>query len=192
MPHSRFSQAAKAILASAALICAPGALAQDKEMPPKGATWPAPMSKAFDIVGETGSTIGTATLTQGPQGVMIRVEIGAGGLPEGWHGMHLHQVGDCSDPGKFTNSGGHVGKVEGGHGLFNPKGPEAGDLPNVYAQADGSVKAEVFTTFVSLAQGPKALMDSDGSALIFHAGPDDGLTQPIGGAGARLACAAIR
>ena len=33
--------------------------------------------------------------------------------------------------------------------------------------------------------------DEDGSALVIHEGGDDGVTQPIGGAGARVGCAAI-
>ena len=37
-----------------------------------------------------------------------------------------------------------------------------------------------------------ALMGGDGSAVVVHANPDDQKTQPIGGAGARVACAAIR
>ena len=36
-----------------------------------------------------------------------------------------------------------------------------------------------------------ALVDKDGSALVIHANPDDYKTQPIGGAGARIACGAI-
>ena len=37
-----------------------------------------------------------------------------------------------------------------------------------------------------------ALMDADGAALVIHANPDDYRTQPIGGAGDRVACAVIR
>ena len=51
----------------------------------------------------------------------------------------------------------------------------------------------MFSTFVT-AKGSAtstALMDADGSALIVHANADDGLTQPIGGAGERVACALI-
>ena len=36
------------------------------------------------------------------------------------------------------------------------------------------------------------LKDADGSALVIHANPDDHMSQPIGGAGARIACGVIR
>jgi Cu-Zn family superoxide dismutase len=78
------------------------------------------------------------------------------------------------------------------HGLLNPAANETGDLPNLFAGADGAATAEVFSPLVSLtAAGRQALLDADGSALVIHAAPDDHLSQPIGGAGARVACAVI-
>ena len=139
------------------------------------------------VLGSAGTSIGTLKLKQSPHGVLLRVELGEGALTPGWHGLHLHQVGDCSDTGVYKRSGGHVGKVAGGHGLLNPAGPEGGDTPNIYAAADGSAAMEIITARVTLAQ----LTDADGSALIIHAGEDDHITQPIGGAGARVACAVI-
>ena len=73
------------------------------------------------------------------------------------------------------------------HGLLNPDGVHDGDLPNIYAAADGTAKAEIFTTLVEL----ETLLDDDGSAVVIHAQPDDHLTQPIGGAGDRVACGVI-
>ena len=63
-----------------------------------------------------------------------------------------------------------------------------------YAAADGTVQAEVFSTYVSLTgkAGREALQDKDGSALVIHANADDHMAQPIGGAGARVACAEIK
>ncbi|HBX92207.1 MAG TPA: superoxide dismutase, partial [Hyphomonas sp.] len=37
-----------------------------------------------------------------------------------------------------------------------------------------------------------SLLDEDGSALIIHEAEDDHMTQPIGGAGARVACGVIQ
>ena len=140
-----------------------------------------------DVLGSAGTSIGQLELRQSPHGVLMRVELGAGALTPGWHGLHLHQVGDCSDTGVYKLSGGHVGKVVGGHGLLNPAGPEGGDTPNIHAAADGSAAMEIITARVTLGD----LADSDGSALIIHASEDDHITQPIGGAGARVACAVI-
>ena len=79
------------------------------------------------------------------------------------------------------------------HGLLNPDANESGDLPNIYAAADGAANAEVYSTYVALEAGsakPK-LVDADGSAIVVHASADDHRTQPIGGAGARVACGVI-
>jgi Cu/Zn superoxide dismutase len=77
------------------------------------------------------------------------------------------------------------------HGLLNPEGPEEGDLPNIHAAADGSANAELSSESIML-MGPQGLKDSDGSALVIHASEDDHLSQPIGNAGARVACAVIK
>lgn len=146
-----------------------------------------PAAVTASVVGIEGTEIGTVTLKQGPHGVLLRAEFAPGSLTPGWHGLHLHQVGDCSDTGEYKLSGGHVGKIDGGHGLLNPAGPEGGDTPNIHAAADGSAAMEIITSRVTLAD----LVDADGSALIVHAGEDDHISQPIGGAGARVACAVI-
>ncbi|MDH3467668.1 MAG: superoxide dismutase family protein, partial [Gammaproteobacteria bacterium] len=83
------------------------------------------------------------------------------------------------------------GKVEGAHGLMNPQGPEPGDLPNLFVGADGVGETELFTTLVSVSEGDHPLLDADGSTFIIHEAADDHLTQPIGGAGGRVACGVI-
>ena len=50
-----------------------------------------------------------------------------------------------------------------------------------------SVQAELFTTLVD----PDLLMDDDGSAIVIHENGDDYNTQPIGGAGGRVACGVL-
>ena len=72
------------------------------------------------------------------------------------------------------------------------QGPDNGDLPNLFVAADGTARAEFFTTLVSVAGGDMpALLDEDGSAVIIHENPDDHMTQPIGGAGGRIGCGVI-
>ncbi len=149
---------------------------------------PSMMNAKASIIGVEGTEIGTANLIEGPNGLLLRIALEPGAMTPGWHGLHLHAKGDCSDVGVFKASTGHVGKVEGGHGLLNPAGPEGGDIPNIWVAADGSAGYEAYTTLTTGA----SLMDEDGSAIIIHENEDDHLTQPIGGAGARVACGALK
>lgn len=155
------------------------------------------------IVASDGRGIGQAQFTPAPHGTLIKLEFSAGALPPGWHGLHLHTRGDCSDfAAGFQASGGHLGMGERvQHGLLNTRGPEAGDLPNLFAAPNGVFAAEFFSPYTVLAGeripatarsvAREALLDGDGAALIIHAGPDDQSSQPIGNAGARIACAAL-
>ena len=138
-----------------------------------------------------GEVIGTVALTQAPTGLLLRVE--AEGLTPGWHGIHIHAVGDCGDSA-FQNAGGHINHAEPvPHGLLNPEGPDDGDLTNIHADDQGRVRAELFTPRARIAEtGPgQWLWDEDGSAVVIHAAPDDHRSQPIGGAGDRVACAVV-
>ncbi|MEQ8557090.1 MAG: superoxide dismutase family protein [Henriciella sp.] len=148
---------------------------------------PSMMRATGDLLGDEGDTIGNINLIEGPNGILVEVNIDEGSLSEGWHAIHIHQTGDCSDTGEYTASGGHVGKIDGGHGLLNPDGPEPGDLANLYVAADGSAHYETFTDLIAMSQ----ILDEDGGAAIIHEDRDDHLSQPIGGAGARVACAVI-
>ena len=162
--------------------------------PPAANETAANLEAGGDITLRDRSVSGRVSLRQGADGVVIHIE--ADGLPEDarnqWHGAHLHSVGDCSAE-DFTSSAGHINPSARQHGLLNPGGPDNADLPNLWVDGNGSIRAEVYTTRVSLdgsAMLP-ALLDADGSALVIHAGEDDLVTQPIGGAGARIACAVI-
>jgi len=143
------------------------------------------------FVANDGSDRGVGVLREGPTGVLVNLQLV--GLPPGWHGIHFHANGDCSDPA-FMASGGHIHAEHHPHGLLNPDGPDFGDLPNVYAGEDGAVHAELFSALVSLngLGGRPGLLEDNGSAIVVHAMPDDHMTQPIGGAGDRIACAVVK
>lgn len=136
-----------------------------------------------------GEAIGTASLRQGPAGVLLHLKVS--GITPGPHGLHLHSHGMCEPGDGFRSAKGHVGMVAGAHGLLNPDGPEPGDLPNLFVGADGVGEMEAFSTFVSLVDGPNNLLDADGSTLMIHEHPDDHVSQPIGGSGPRIACGLI-
>lgn len=171
-------------IAAVSLLYAPAAFSQEASHT---------VSARAPIVADGGAQIGEVLLTDGPAGVLIRIS--ARGLTPGWHAMHFHAVGDCSDQG-FQKSGAHINHAvdKKPHGLLNANGPDFGDLPNIFASPDGSVNAEAYSPLVKLGAGTERadLVDTDGSALVIHASADDHVTQPIGGAGARVACALIR
>ncbi|RLK46805.1 Cu-Zn family superoxide dismutase [Alkalispirillum mobile] len=151
---------------------------------------PTATAEMFDNDGES---IGTAEFTQGPHGTLIRLEL-SGMEGPGFRAIHIHETGDCDDHDHgFMDSGGHLNPDDKKHGLMNPEGPDAGDLTNIYVQEDGTVNAELFTMLASLdgAVGGQ-MLDDDGAALVIHENPDDHMTQPIGGAGARIACGVIK
>ncbi len=107
--------------------------------------------------------------------------------------MHFNEKADCGDPA-FKSAGAHVhAATPVVHGFLVAEANDAGDLPNLYVGADGSATVELHSTLVSLtgSGGRPPLQDADGSALVIHANPDDYRTQPIGGAGDRIACAVV-
>lgn len=134
-----------------------------------------------------GADAGTVTVWRGPLGLLLRVE--GAGWPAGWHGVHLHAVGQCEGPG-FTSAGAHVNHAQARpHGLLNREGgPDLGDLQNIWAGADGVARAEVYLAGAGLDMRGMDLLDGDGLSFLVHANPDDHISQPIGGAGARIAC----
>lgn len=142
------------------------------------------------IADRDGAVIGEALFTQAHGGVIIRIK--AQHLPAGWHGIHIHQKADCTTP-DFTSSEGHINPEGARHGLLNVNGPDAGDLPNLYVHGDGGAEAELFTPLVSVdgEGGLPRLLDEDGAAIVIHADEDDHISQPIGNAGARIACGEI-
>lgn len=115
------------------------------------------------------------------------------GLEPGFHGFHIHGVGQCEPAEDFTTAGGH----------FNPDGTthgeHIGDLPSFYALENGG--AMMF--FMTDAFTVEDLMDDDGSAFMIHAGRDnygniperygeaDDATLGAGDAGSRVACGVV-
>lgn len=155
------------------------------------ASAPSAPSARADLVNAAGAAVGQAEFSRAPRGgVLIRVR--ASGLTPGEHGIHIHQTGLCEAPG-FTSAGPHL-KREGStnpHGLRHPSGGEAGDLPNLIVNADGTAEAELVSASVAEVAGGVA-PGVVGRAVVIHAQPDDQLSQPIGGSGDRIACGVIK
>jgi superoxide dismutase, Cu-Zn family len=136
-----------------------------------------------------GKTIGRATLTETPHGVLVRVMLE--GAPAGERAFHIHEVGRCDPPG-FESAGSHLNPNKADHGFHAQGGPHAGDLPNIHVPSDGKLTVEVLARGVTLRSGQHALLDGDGAALVMHAKPDDYRTGPAGAAGDRIACGVIQ
>lgn len=191
-----------AFLVSVAALSLAACSKKEKSADPAAATalFPAGAAQAAAPVTDgKGATVGSVELKESAGGVLMRLQVS--GLTPGWHAIHFHQVGDCSDKAEgFKLSGPHVNHDQRQHGLMNPEGSETGDLPNIFAGKDGVATAELFRGNVALlpseekaaALGPFPLLDDDGFAVVIHDSADDHATQPIGGAGGRVACAAVK
>jgi Cu-Zn family superoxide dismutase len=144
------------------------------------------------LVNSSGQSIGTVRAWQTAGGVTFRLD--ATGLPHGVHGVHIHAVGRC-DPPDFASAGPHWNPTARQHGMNNPAGPHAGDLPNVEVAANGVLGTMLTLPNASLFAPPGtpgALLDADGAALVIHAQADDYLTDPSGNSGPRIACAVLQ
>lgn len=143
------------------------------------------------IINQDSETIGKAILKETDKGVNIALE--AESLPPGEHGFHIHEKGLCEPEHHFESAGAHFNPFHKKHGILNPEGPHAGDLPNILVANDGTVVAQIQAPLVTLQTGTvHSLLRPGGTALIIHAKPDDYKTDPAGNAGERIACGVIK
>jgi superoxide dismutase, Cu-Zn family len=143
-----------------------------------------------------GAEVGFVKLSKQGGKVIVRGEVS--GLTPGFHGFHVHAVGQCVPP--FTSAGGHYNPSGVGHGSH------AGDMPSLLVLDDGTAEAEFATDNFAI----NDLFDADGSAIIVHAGADnfaniptryqsttegvfgpDSATLATGDAGARAVCGVV-
>ncbi len=139
-----------------------------------------------------GNPVGDATFTEGPDGVTINANLRPGQdvAGPGAHGIHIHETGETSPD--FEASGEHFNPTDAQHGLQNSEGPHGGDLEELTVNDDGSANYTTTTDRITLSGGSNSILDSDGSALVIHAGSDDQETDPTGGSGGRVIAGVIR
>ena len=147
------------------------------------------------LVSSDGRTIGTVTFTQGSEGVLVAADVQ--GLAPGGHGINIHSVGACEPD--FEAAGDHFDPTKRQRGFVHPNwkrsetaGDHGGDLPNIYAAADGTARADFFTDGVTLASGHNhSLFDGDGSAIVITETADTYGEGQHADTGTRVACGVI-
>ena len=156
---------------------------------------PAQLGASAELTDAEGNVIGDVNFTEpaadDEQFVTIQLGLSPNAeLEPGEYGFHVHQVGRCTPT--FDAAGDHFNPADAQHGLLDPDGPHAGDLPNVVVGENGATTYVVNTRLVTLGEGERSLFDGDGSAVMLHAQADDYLTDPSGTSGDRVACGVIR
>jgi Cu-Zn family superoxide dismutase len=160
---------------------------------PKELMWAKAEIKGEGITGEA-----TFVETENAAGRKVEITVVLKGDPAklepGLHGVHLHENGTCEAP--FASAGGHFDPGPSGNSDPDANHPfHMGDAPNVQVNDKGEGTLRAVTTRVTLTDGPVSLFDANGSAVIIHKNPDQGITgaskSGVSG-GPRIACGVIQ
>lgn len=134
---------------------------------------------------EGNTTKGTVRFKKTADGVQITAQI-EGLSANGKHAFHIHEFGDCSSA-DGSSAGGHYNPEGHDHGLPDKDERHAGDLGNLSADADGKATYTLTVKNITLTGEHNPII---GRGVIIHVKEDDG-GQPVGNAGARIACGVI-
>jgi Cu-Zn family superoxide dismutase len=186
----------RTLLLGVALVVVAGALTAPLYGSGGGASSSGENHVKVELHDAAGAEVGVVKITQQGDKVIVRGE--TQGLTPGFHGFHVHAVGQCVAP--FTSAGGHYNPGGVGHGSH------AGDMPSLLVLDNGTAEAQFATDNYTINE----LVDADGSAIIIHAAPDnfaniptryqsttegvfgpDSATLATGDAGARVACGVV-
>jgi Cu-Zn family superoxide dismutase len=172
----------------------------DQNSPTPETGTPVKYTAHADIRGTADGSVvnGTATFTEENGAVTAVVDM-ATGLPPGapgLRGMHIHQNGSCNANdsgvgGAIVNAGAagpHWNPLDAGHGYPTAAVHHAGDMGNILISDGGAGKLTLVSKEWTVQPGAKSIV---GHAIVFHAQMDDGVSQPVGDAGARPGCGVI-
>jgi superoxide dismutase, Cu-Zn family len=141
-----------------------------------------------DILSPVEESIGKAQFFAAQDGV--RIELNVVQQVPGMHGWHILSAGKCEGP-DFKSAGPHFNPFGKKHGMENPDGPHAGDLPNFQAGMDGRAMVSILAKGVTLGPGPNSLLAPGGTSIALDEGIDDYKTDPDGNSGAHIDCGVI-
>ena len=138
-----------------------------------------------------GKAIGTIKAVDTKWGLLLMPSLNE--LPPGLHGFHLHEHANCApgdNQGKMAaahTAGAHFDPSKAGKHLGPYAEGHLGDLPPLFADADGKATVTVLAPRLKIS-------DLTGHALMIHAGGDNFSDQPapLGGGAGRIACGAVK
>jgi Cu-Zn family superoxide dismutase len=149
-----------------------------------------PLTATADIVTLNGESAGSVHMIETPEGVKIHLNLK--NLPPGMHALHIHEKGDFTPP-DFKAAGAHYNPAHKMHGMKNPHGPHAGDLPNIEVAKDGTCRVELVSKTFTLEKGkPNSILREGGTSIIIHESADNNVSDPAGKSGARIAGGIIK
>src|SRR5580765_441206 len=149
--------------AISSMVCLVVLSASAAAMHAGGAAASKPVS--VEIKDAQGQSVGTAVLSEAPQGVKIKLDVK--GLPAGEHSLHIHQNAKCEPP-DFKSAGPHF---NGASGHADHSSLPAGDIPDfsLIVGADGTGHAAVVAPNVSMGTDEHSVFSNGGTAIVIHA-----------------------
>jgi Cu-Zn family superoxide dismutase len=127
----------------------------------------------------TNKKLGYVSFTELKNGSVL-IELKLTGL-QGSHALHIHEYGDLTDS-KAKSAGSHFNPHKKMHGSSTTD-HHMGDLGNISFIGQKKLDLKLLNFDLKL-RGKDSIL---GRSVIIHEYPDDFVTQPSGGAGARIA-----